>query len=187
MFQSKDIEAYKSIKAPQQLKNRIRMSVEQQKRNVIRQSVALVSAATCFVLVFLAGGFLPGKGTVISVNDVMISHQAVELENVAGDGVVMASRARSMAPQIQIPLEMHVKEEAHMSVSQGMLQKEVETGSESMNTTELDITDSQVVYWTVTGDFSSPAICTIMEGRKEYVYLIEFNEEESVFTIKQTK
>lgn len=187
MFQEKDIEAYQSIKAPVELKNRIRLSVKQQRRKVIKQSIAALSAAACLAIVLFTGGSLRNNNTIISVNDMAVSYEAVEISPISEYGVATANVGRSSEASLHIPLEIEVTETAHISVSQGILQNMVGTDSESTEITDLDITESTVIYWTVTGDISSTPTCTIITDGKEYAYVVEFDDTDSVYTIKQIK
>lgn len=187
MFQEKDIEAYQSIKAPVELKNRIKLSVKQQRKKDVRKSIAWVSAAACLAIVLFSGAFLRNNSTIISVNDRMVSYEAVEINRSSGYGLATANVGRSSAASLQIPLEIAVTEKAHISVSQGTLKNMVETDSEWKEITEMDISKPAVIYWTITGDINDIPICTIITEGKEYSYVIEFNERDSVYTIKQIK
>lgn len=187
MFQEKDIEAYQSIKAPTELKNRIKLSVRQQRRSLVRQGVTWVSAAACLAMVVFSGYSLRGSAGILSIGDTAVSYQAVELNEFAVHSPAVASRGRSVEPQVQIPLEITATEEVHISISQGILQKTVETSTESEPLTEMKVPASGIVYWLVNGNADNPPTITITTGRKEYVYVMEFEEETAVFTIKQIK
>jgi len=187
MFQEKDIEAYQSIKAPVELKNRIRLSVELQRRKRRRQSVAVLSAAACFAIVLFAGGNLRNTSTIISVNDTAVSYEAVELGATSSYDIATANVGRSSKAFLQVPMEISVSEKAHICVSEGTIQTKVETDSLAKEITEMDVFENTVIYWQVTGDINSTPVCTIVTGGKEYVYVIEFDEKEAVYTIKQTK
>lgn len=185
MFQEKDIEAYAGIKAPVELKNRVKQSVERQRKIITKQSIAGLSAAACLVIILFSGSFAGSGGAVVSVNNAPVSFEAVELKDSAGYGLVTASRMRSSGPQIQVPLELHVTKATHISISQGTLQETVGAGSESDCVTEMNISESTVVNWTVNADVNDSPTCTITTGGKEYVYVIEFEEDKAVFTIRQ--
>ena len=50
MFQEKEIEAYKQIKAPVELKNRIQISIEQQRKKIRKQQIRFIAVAATFVI-----------------------------------------------------------------------------------------------------------------------------------------
>lgn len=191
MFRENDIEAYSKIKAPIQLKSRILLSVESQRKKMTRQTTAWVSAVACLAIMFFAGRFMYGNDTVVSVNQVAVSYQAIDLNDVSGLSMAVMSRGRSSVQQIQIPLEINVTKDTYVKVSQGTLQKanitDSSTNNSSNNISETLLSESSVVYWIVNGMISDPPACTITVGEKEYVYLVEFDEEEAVFTIRQSK
>ena len=185
MFQKKDIEAYQEVKAPVELKNRIRSSMEQQRRRIRKQQMTVLAAAACLAMIVSVGGMFD-PSTIISVNDVAVSNRAVELETSGYYSLATANEGRSCEFQLSVPMEIQVTEETQICVSQGTLQM-VETDMASEAITEMEISESTVIYWMVNGDTDSIPSCTITTGEKEYVYVIEFDEEKSVFTIKLEK
>lgn len=183
MFQEKDIEAYAAIKAPITLKNRVKQSVVRERKAVARQRIAALSAAACLAIVLLSGSLGSGDAIVL-VNDTVVSKEAVQIEaEVEAYGLSMA-RVRRVLPPVQIPLEIQVKKDAHIRISQGTLQKEIEPDSESDKVTEMELSESTVLYWTVDRDIANLPTCTITAKGKESIYVIEF-EEEAGFTIRQ--
>lgn len=185
MFQEKDSEAYQDIKAPVELKNRIQLSIEQQRRKQRKRNVAVLSAAACLAIVLFAGGVFRSS-TIISINDMAVSYEGVKLQHTPKYGVATANVTRSSDAFLQVPLEIEISEKAHICVSQGTIQTKVETDSSLEEITEMDIFEKTVIYWQVTGDINSIPTCTIITGGNEYVYVIEFDETEAVYTIKQT-
>ena len=179
MFQEKEIEAYKQIKAPVELKNRIALSVKKKKR---KQSAAIAAAAAGFALFFLTNGWLGYHSTVLSVNQVAVSYQAVQIENHNRGISMLSSEQRS---QIMIPLEINVREEAHIMVSEGVLQRIVE--EEEMPVNQLDILGETVVYWVLDDNIDTNPICTITVGKETYQYLIAYQTGISAFTIQKMK
>ena len=193
MFEKHEVEAYINITAPSELKNRIWRSIENRRRNIMKQNVVWISAAACIMLMFLSVGF-PGNGGVsVFVNGSNLSEQAVILSDASNTVMTASSMVRSMEPQIQIPLEIHVTKETHIKVSQGVLQ---ETDGAVLNDqesemifetdrTEVKLKEDQLVYWIITGNVPEEVECTITVGKKEYTYVVEFQEEQDFFSIKQ--
>lgn len=184
MFQEKEIEAYQEIKAPAELKNRVWTSVKQHRKKVRKQQMTVVAAAACFAFILSISGVMDSN-SVLSVNDTRVSYRAVDLNQSARSGLLTASEGVNSDSQIQIPLEIQV-EKAHICVSQGILQQ-MEADSTSHAITEMDITESTVIYWVVNGDTDSIPTCTITTDDEEYTYVLDFDEEKSVFTLKQEK
>ena len=187
MFQEKDIEAYQNMTAPVELKNRIRLSIEQQRRKKMKQSMVVLSAAACLAIVVFAGGVFRNNSTIISVNDMAVSYEAVALGQTSTYGVATANVGRSSDAFLQVPMEISVSEKAHICVSEGTIHTKVETDSVINEITEIDIFENTVIYWNVAGDINNTPTCTIVTGGKEYVYVIEFDKKEAVYTIKQIK
>ena len=63
----------------------------------------------------------------------------------------------------------------------------MEADESSEEIKNLDISEPTVIYWCVNGNSNSIPKCTITVGDKEYTYVIEFDEDKSVFIIKQEK
>lgn len=187
MFQEKEIEAYQSIKAPIELKNRIRLSVEQEKRKASKQGWSYVAAAACVALVLLSGSFMGMGDGIVSVNDTRITRSSYQLENSNASELSIAKEGRSDSAKIQVPLEVEVSGKTYLEVSEGTLTTLVETDEFSEEVTQMYILDSTVVYWTVEGDALKQPKLVVKTEDKEYIYVITYNEKEDVFTIKQTK
>ena len=183
MFQEKDIEVYQSTKAPVELKNRIWLSVEQQRKRAKKRHMTVVAAAACFALVFSLSGVLDSNA-ILSIDGKAVSYDAVQLESSASRGV--AREGQNFDTLFFVPLEIDVEKEAHIEVTKGTLQQ-VETDTSTKEVTEMDIFEPTVIYWCVNGDTDSTPMCTIITDEQEYTYVIEFDEEQSVFIIKQAK
>lgn len=193
MFEKHEAEAYINIKAPSELKNRIQCSIENRRRNIVKQNVAWICAAACIMLMFLSVGFQGNGGVSVFVNGSNLSEQAVILSDASNTVMAASSMVRSAEPHIQIPLEIHVEKEAYIKVSQGVLQEADGTvlndqESETIfgtDQTEVKLKEDQLVYWIITGNVPEEAECIITVGKKEYTYVVEFQEEQDFFSIKQ--
>ena len=186
MFQENDIEAYQSTKAPVELKNRIRLSVEQQKRKVRKQQMSFVALAACFALVFSLSGVFDSNSAILSINGKAVSDKAVTLQTSAGYGLRTASAGQEFDTIFFVPMEIEVTEKTQIEISKGTLSK-VGAEDSSQDITSLEISESAVIYWCVSGNTESSPRCTITTGDKEYVYVIKYDEDKSVFIIKQQK
>lgn len=181
MFQKKDIEAYRETQAPVELKNRIQSSIEQQRRRIRKQQMSFLAAAAGFVLILSVGGLFDQNSIIVSVNDTAVSKEGVELYSSVRSGPAMATQA-----PIQVPMEIQVKENAQVQVSQGTLQS-LEADGTSKEGTELEICEQTVIYWTVEGNTTDIPTCTIITDDETYVYIIVYDDTQSVFMIKQEK
>lgn len=186
MFREKDKMVYQNTKAPDELKNRVWLSVEQHRKRAKRQHMTFVVAAACFAIVFSLNGVFDSNSSILSVNDTTVSYDAVKLHSSARGGLLTASEGHNFDPVFFIPLEINVTEKAHIEVSKGTLQQ-VETDDSSEEVKAMDISEKTVIYWCVSGDTDSASTCIITTDEEEYIYVIEFDEEKSVFIIKQTK
>lgn len=177
MFQKKDIEAYRETQAPVELKNRIQISIEQQRKKIRKQQIRFIAVAATFVILISAGGLFDNSNTILFVNDRVVSEDAVELSSLT---------RRSMDTAIQVPLEIQATESTKVQVSQGTLQL-LEADGTSKKCTELEINEKTVIYWTVEGNTTNNPTCTITTNNKNYVYVIVYDDTKSVFIIKQEK
>ena len=179
MFQEKEIEAYKQIKAPVELKNRIALSVKIKKR---KQRTVIAAAVASFALFFLTNSVWNHHSTILSVNNVAVSYQAIEISGL-NRGISMLSLEQKNP--IIVPLEINVEEKAYITVSEGMLQRIVE--EEEHPVSQLDILGKTVVYWVLDANADTNPVCTITVGKETYQYLIAYQEGASTFTIQKIK
>ena len=177
MFQKKDIEAYQETKAPVELKNRIQSSIEQQRRRIRKQQMSFLAAAAGFSLILSVGGLFDNS-TILSVNDKVVTNEAVEIYSTARSGSVAISTA------MQVPMEIQIKESTQVQVSHGTLQL-LEADGTSEERTELEISENALIYWNVDANTTSTPTCTITTNDKTYVYVMEYDDAKSVFIIKQ--
>ena len=194
MVQERAREVYSGIKAPANLKESVRASIKARRSRMARQSAAWLSAAACLMVVFLVGR-LEGHEPLILVDGATVSEEAVELDAYTEYAVNPAvAMARSMpgeedaggsGTRLRVPLEIRASGAAHVQVSVGTLLDAVETAFESDFVTELDISGKSVVYWVIDGAEGSLPVCKIVTETGEYSYVIEFDEKNAVYTIKQ--
>ena len=200
MVQERAREIYSGIKAPAGLKESVRSSIKMQRVRMAKQSAAWLSAAACLVLVFLSGMF-DGTAPLVRMDGEVIAEQAIGLETYTEDtGLAIArslpaAMARSLPGDtlqengntIRVPLEISVAKTARVRVSEGTLQDSVEAAVEGDSVTELDISGERVVYWVLEGNAGLQPVCTVTTKEGNYEYVIEFDEDNAVFTIKQKK
>ena len=170
MFQEKERVEYSSYKAPEELKNRIWSSIEQDKRKHRLQAKKCLAMAACFVGILLVGNFIHQESPVLMIND----------------APALVSEGRNKSIQEMIPLELQVSEKAHIKVSAGKLTMDVEGYEEAKEVTEMEVLKNSVVYWCIENDISN-ALCTVITEDKEYQYVLNKVEDGWKVQLKNTK
>ena len=184
MFEQKEIQAYRSIKAPSELKNRITADCEAKNvrgaRNIggafpMHGFVRSLSAvAACFALAVAIFSL-----TRMNTGFVTLSYEGTK---VTADGTAVAmptAFADSMAREITpsgIELAFDVKGEATVTVSGGCLYTVSADGAEILSLgSETAITEDSVLWWTVDGD-EGEFLLTVTADGKQTVFVLELNE-----------
>lgn len=183
MFQREEIEKYQKITAPTELKDRVRFSVIQTQK-ARRKKMAVTAAAG--LTLFLVSGSLLGKNSVtLSVNDVVVTREALSIEN---QEVVplTANVSQQRSLPVCIPMEIAVWKDAKMSVNVGTLLQMNEEG-QSAETASIEFSKSVQVYWILDAYEQEDPVCTITSGWKEVRYVLEYEAEAGAYRIKKTK
>lgn len=185
MFQKEDVDAYKNIKAPEELKGRIMSSIEVTQKRSYKQSAALLATAASIALFILCGTFVFRNHSILMVDDQSVNYKAVRLEN-TNARLSVANMKKDVANEIRIPLEIQCKE-ALVTVSEGFLQTMDNSTMESENKQRMQITKDSVIYWYLNGNNKNSYSCTIVTEQGEFVYLVEYDSEETIYTIRQKR
>lgn len=119
MLYDKDVESFRSIKAPKELKVKIKkeLSLRENKKKVSAKSFSAVAACFAVVFSFLVFGFLSAGQPTLMYKGTEITDKVMCVD---GNAPSMARAAISSG----IPFEIKVKEETTLSVSDGRLLKE---------------------------------------------------------------
>lgn len=184
MFQNKEIERYKNLKAPQGLKNRTFFSIERTERRRTKQRVGWVAAVATLVMVFFAGGIVERNDSILFVNDIAVTYDTVSLES-SNRGIDVVKIGSKQDAHITVPLEVNVTENAQISVTTGTLWRTSQ--EEAENITELTVSEKTVIYWTLNGNANITPICSITVGKETEQYMIFLDEESAVYYIKKIK
>ena len=179
MFQEKEIETYRDTKAPVELKNRIQWSIERKQR-MMRRQLSGLAAVACLAIVLLASGVI-GRDNILSVENKNISQRTQKFNT---SEMIQVSRYVEGAnePIMQVPMEIKAKGETKILVSEGT----AITLDEAEDLQELTIRENATVYWLIY-NANEEHRCVIRTEDKEYTYVLMYDEEESVFTIRQEK
>ena len=184
MFDQKEIEAYRSIKAPSALKNRITADCEAErtrgKRNIggafptqgLLRSLSAVAA--CFVLAVAIFSL-----TRMNTEFVTLSYEGTTLTDaktvVSQPAVLSDSMAREITP-MGIRLAFDTKGEAKITVSGGCLYAMSENGEEIVSLgSETEITEDTVLWWAVVEGLGNYEL-TVNANDKQTVFVLELNE-----------
>ncbi len=178
MFQENERMEYMSQKAPEQLKNRVWSSIQQEKRKATRKRIQSLAIAACFAGVIIASNVMLVGSTVVRVNDVPVSYWSTDIP-------LAISQGRNEEIQSKIPMEIDVDKKAHIEVSEGSLYTRQNSEIQDKEVTNLDIQGKTVVFWNIAADSNTTATCTITTEGKEYQYVMEANESGWKLRLKQ--
>ena len=185
MFQENERMEYSNRKAPDELKNRTWSSIQQEKRLMAKQRRQGLYVAACFAGVLLVGNVMYQNSTIVKVNDMPISYFSVSVGNESGDIPFTISEERNKEIQGEIPMEINVRERAHVEVSAGTIRTKEDSQNIEKKVTELDISGKTVVWWNMEEESSAIATCIISTETKEYQYVMELEASGWKFRLKE--
>ena len=184
MFEQKEIQAYRSIKAPSELKNRITADCEAENARGIRKIGgafpmhgfvrSLSAVAACFVLAVAIFSLarMNTEFVTLSYEGTTVTADAVA---VAMPTALAGSMAREITPS-GIELSFDVRGEATVTVSGGCLYTVSADGAEILSLgSETAITEDSVLWWTVDGE-GDEFLLTVTADDKQTVFVLELNE-----------
>lgn len=185
MFEQKEIQAYRSIKAPSELKNRITADCEAEHVRGTRKIGgafpmhgfvrSLSAVAACFVLAVAIFSL-----TRMNTEFVTLSYEGTTLtgaKTVVGKPATLSdSMAREITP-MGIRLAFDTKGEAEITVSGGCLYAVSKDGEEILTLGgETVITEDTVLWWAVIEGSGNYELTVDADG-KQTVFVLELNEE----------
>lgn len=171
MFTDKQKEAYGAVKAPDELREQIFSSVENDKNTEKKifktQFSRIVAAAACVALVaFAVFAAFSGNGIEVSVNGSFVAENA----SVALTDVRVSPLARNVT-QAEVTLTLDIDSDALITVDSGSF----DVKGEGENLTEFSAEDSVEIIWRSNGTEKSEM--TVDYGRKTCVLILEYNGE----------
>lgn len=178
MFQQKYIEEYQSITAPTELKDRVRFSVNKARRTMKQKMMMFGAMAAGITLFCVAGslvwnrGLLGNNSTILSVNDVVVTREALPVDN-QGSVLFTENLGHQKSLPIHIPMKIEIKGEAKanikIEVSVGTIMQELDKKQYSAETTHMELSESSMLYWMLDGASDSiPSYSMGENGQKEY-------------------
>ena len=157
MFDEKQLEQYRSIKAPQSLRTRV-MSQENKTAKIISFPFKAMAVAACIAVVVSAFVFT-NNSTSVSISSAPV--------------------AVSRSTDTCVVLDVDVKDEAVLTVSDGKLR-----ASDSENLAEcIELYDSAQLIWSV--DYDKTYTLKLESGRKTEVYSLDFNEHSQLWEFEK--
>ncbi len=174
MFQQKYIEEYQNITAPTELKDRVRFSVHKARRT-IKQKMMIFGAMAAGITLFCVAGSLFGNSrllgnssTILSVNDVVVTREALLVDNQCGV-LFTENLGHQKSLPIHIPMEIKVKGDAKIEVNVGTLMQVIDKNQYAAETTHMELSESALVYWMLDAALDDiPAYSMGEDGLKEY-------------------
>lgn len=184
MFEQKEIQAYRSIKAPSELKNRITADCEAKNVRGVRniggafpmhgfvRSLSAVAACFALAVAIFSLARMNTEFVTLSYEGTTVTADAVA---VAMPTALAGSMAREITPS-GIELSFDVRGEATVTVSGGCLYTMSADGAEIFSLgSETAITEDSVLWWTVDGD-EGEFLLTVTADGKQTVFVLELNE-----------
>ena len=131
MFTDKEISAYRNIKAPSDLREKIVSA-----KKVSNKMVYSISAvAACFI--FVTVGFIISNQNYIVINGQKLNKSVTFYDTAS-------SYTRTVSSSISVPVEIKVSRESKVSVSDGFLSIEGFNASK-----EVEVTSSAIIWWEI--------------------------------------
>ena len=184
MFDNKELESYRNIKVPSELKTRILADCNAKatggKRNIGGAFPSqgwiksLSAVAACFVLAVAIVSM-----TRMNTSLVTLSYEGTTIsgERIAiGENASLAEYSPRSVTPTGIPITFDVRGEAEITVSSGGLYCVDESGEEVVFLGEhTKITGDMVIWWAAIGGLGASELTVTADG-KETVYILEMTE-----------
>lgn len=181
MIDNKDIEKYRSIKAPSELKTRILRDCNFEERKMRRtlqifadpRFVRRMSAvAACFLLVFV--GFIALR---LADTTPSVSYEGHEVRSreVTVQGAVPLS-AKNLGAPSGVGLKVDAKSETTVTVSDGTLYIQGVGGEMVDCGTRLTVTKDTEIWWSVSGEEKLYKLTLVSDG-ESVDYTLEFKDD----------
>ncbi len=183
IFDSKDIQAYKSIKAPEALKSKIYATGDlekapsmQKKTSILtnrRLTKTLSAIAACLCFAVLAGtalGLLNGGQVAVSYFGAPLTEAGTQIQtNMAAP----AAQDMRQASGVVIPITVEADSEATVTVSNGEIYTADENGEIGESLGKTAKIDSQTSLCWVVDQGATACELTVKQGLRAYTYVYE--------------
>ena len=195
MFDNKEIEAYRSISAPADLRNRV-LSFDTEERKPARNTARMIrrvsTLAACLVLMIC---FSAMAITSMGAVGISVSGDALEKNEtmtVLENGVAPLSYDKRSLSQVEIPMTLAIEHETAITVSGGALcivEEETDEIRETVLSGTVYRTDSpESLIWTVSADAEQKEFEMTLKSRfKTETITLAFDEHTGAWVISRRK
>lgn len=187
MFDNKDIEAYRKISAPDELRLRIAQSCQAEiaaPRFSAAKIRGLSAVAACLIIIACVFTFGRNDGISITVNGEELSSQEIILADV-NQGIAPA--AARMLPVYNVPVKLDVKRQTEISVSDGMMQIfDAETGEYIASETSISTDRDIQISWELSETSAEPKMY-VRDKKNSYTITLRYDEAANQRTICRQK
>ena len=173
MFNQREIESYKNIKAPSELYQKVVLA---KKKNNLWILPTLSTVAACFVMVIALSFFFKGEGP-----DIILNGQSLESSIVYYD-VAPASQMRSAAV-LHVPMKVDVSCDTEISVSAGQI-----TVNNSNPCKTVTVTDSSNLQWEIPHDeLNNECVIKMQDKNGTTIVTLKYNNTKITVTKRRTE
>lgn len=187
MFNQKEIEAYKSIKAPDSLRDNIMADYDLDytpKHTLYSGRLkAFASVAACVILIIAFSVFtMKDFGSFsASVNGERLSSESILFTS--NQPALMTADARALST-VSVPIELDIHRDTEITVSNGTMQVlDDKTGEVLFTETTINTDTDTSVCWEVIIDDASPYKMTVSDTKKTHVITLAFDDTAGEWTI----
>ncbi len=188
MFDEKEIDAYKSIKAPYTLRDSVMAAydLDYTPKHILSLGQMRVAAsfAACVILIVTFSVFaLKGSNEFsASFNGAVLSEENISLA--INQPTFTVADARSLST-VAVPLKLDIHKDTRITVNNGILQvTKDKTGEVLSDVTEFNTDSDVTIYWEVIiNEAVSSYEMTASDKKNEYVITLAFDDTASEWTI----
>lgn len=175
MFSREEMDAYKKISAPNELKEKV-ANCTLKKRSIQMTTIFKITTAlaACIALVVSMSVFLNNRSV-----DIVVSGQKLRKSVVFYD--VSPTTDMRTSSMYNIPVEIKTERDAHLTVTHGTM-----TMNGNTPATNMDISEAVTVWWNLERSNEMPKCeMTIEQNGKKTLIILEFNDAEQKITAKK--
>lgn len=192
MFDEKQIEAYRNISAPADLRERVLSSCAEYptaRKNLPAMLRTISSAAACLVLVIVLSVFTVGHfgdaSVSVSGNDVLPEHSA-PIYPEHGVAPLSVQPTGKSIPAVSFPIALSLSEKTKITVSAGEM-KMMDDTDELVSFGSALTSDGEIlIHWFVNPiDTENAFVMTLRGALKSETLILAYNESDDVWTISR--
>ena len=193
MFDEKEIEAYRSISAPANLRERVLSSCAEHpsaRRNFPAMLRMVSSAAACLVLVTVLSVFMVGHFGDVSVSvsgETLLPESSVSVYPEHGVAPLSAQPiGKSITPSVSFPISFTLADKTQINVSKGELYMENENGDMVSFGSALTADGQIQINWYVLPNEEENAFVMTLRGAlKSETLILAYDEANDIWNISR--